>query len=1387
VGAFLLAALLMLLAATTMVWWTLRTEAGTAWLIERLPGIEVHAGRGTLWGDFSAQRLDLALPGGARLIVEDLSWHGLRLSHAPGLAYQARVSINALEARRIELQRPQRKDQPNAGRQAPHQLRVPVEIDVTRLRVAELHLDVLAGRPLRDVQARVHLGDGRGARHQVDNVALTWETVQVHGEARLAADGALPLHLSLRATHAAAAGAPAWQAQLNLDGPLAEPMLNGTVRVEPAAGHPLQSLDLRAGLRLFDPWPLGEMQARTQALDLSLFHPAAPVTSLSGSATARTSGLDQPAAVIARLTNARAGRWNEGRLPVREATLELRARPGDPRELELRALHAQLGTEQQPAGRIDGHGRWDRAQWQLEAQLDAVQPASLDSRAPEMRLHGPVTARGSGWADGTAGWRVDLQADLTGSYERRGPSTEARLRLDATASLDRIELRQAQAWAGSARASLAGTASRASPSSAWHLEGRAELADFDPNVWWPGAGDSPWRRGPHRLNALARIDVAWSQTRGSGGMADRLAAVHGQADLTVSPSVLAGVPLTGEAHWRDLDGDMTQARLAFESAGNRIEADGRFHRTGAGANDQWAIKLAAPGLERLAPLWHLLPMPAAAGALAGSIKGDATLSGRWPALATRGTLDADGLRVGQTQVSHGQARWQVDMSGARPADAPIELSATLEGLSFSQTLFKGTPPVESAGLQLHGTLAFHTAELRAHIRAMPPAWTETFQPQAANQRGAAAKRTDPLPTQSTVLITASGGAVAGPRGSTPAWTGWRGRVSQAELRSMTPGAQPWLATRDIEAEVNWAPAPLRWVVQPGHAQVLGATLRWSRIAWTAGETGLPAQLEALAELEPLSIAPLLARAQPAFGWGGDLAVSGRIEVRSAPAFSANVVLERRGGDLTVTDEAGNVQALGLTDLRLALDAHDGVWSFTQGLAGKTLGVAAGAVVARTSPQAVWPAPDTPIQGVLEVQVTHLGNWGPWVPAGWRLSGALRTSATIGGRFAAPEYTGRITGSGIGVRNFLQGVNVSDGEVDIELRGETARIERLGARAGNGTVRVEGDATFGEAPSARLRVLAEKFQVLGRVDRRLVTSGQAQMQLDRRAVALDGKFTIDEGLIDFTRSDAPRLSDDVVVVRQAGSAPAEPASPRIDTTVEREARINLDVWLGDQLRLRGRGLDTGLSGELRITSPGNKMAVNGTVSTVGGTYAAYGQKLAIERGQVTFNGPVENPRLDIEATRPHLDLRVGVLVTGTALNPRVRLFSEPEMAEVDKLSWLVLGRAGDNLGRTDTALLQRAALALWAGEGEGLSDQFTHAIGLDELSLRQTDGTDGGVRETVISLGKQISQRWYVGYERSLNATAGSWQLIYRIAQRFTVRAQTGKDNSLDVIWTWRWH
>jgi len=77
-----------------------------------------------------------------------------------------------------------------------------------------------------------------------------------------------------------------------------------------------------------------------------------------------------------------------------------------------------------------------------------------------------------------------------------------------------------------------------------------------------------------------------------------------------------------------------------------------------------------------------------------------------------------------------------------------------------------------------------------------------------------------------------------------------------------------------------------------------------------------------------------------------------------------------------------------------------------------------------------------------------------------------------------------------------------------------------------------------------------------------------------------------------------------------------------------------------------------------------------------------------------------------------------------------------------------------------------------------------SLGIDELSLRQSDGE---VRETVIALGKQLSRRWYVGYERGVNAATGTWQLIYRIAQRFTLRAQSGEDSAIDLVWLFRWN
>lgn len=1345
--------------------WLLTTEGGTQWLLQRLPGVQVKNFQGALLGSrWRADSLRVEWAGGTQwVLVEKLAADGLQWQLLPHEHAWIALQLQTLSAAKVTVHPGPPSKEPSP---LPPQIRPPLQLALGSASVDELVIE--GQQPLRRLALQGLSFDPRpDARHGVQRLGFEGFTLAVAGSLQVAnvAPYALKADATLRPLQDPES--PLWAAVVQAGGSLAELDLAATLRGRPLPGRDAPQADVRAGLRPMQAWPLVRLDARTDALDLAALHAKAPQTRLSGQAVLGGGADKQPLVAKVEIENTLPGRWNERRLPLSKLALELKGQLDRPDLVELSRFEATLADAMRGAGRVHGTAVWQGHDVALELTLDNVTPQRLDSRAAAMTLSGPIAASITGvpalvvQKEGPPPPAIQWTLDLKGQLDKAQQTV--RLAVEGSANDGALELKKVRAESGDAVAELTASVARAGRAD-WRLQTQGQLANFDPLPWWPGDPASAWRKGPHRFSGNWQFDVRLP------GDADQLPAltlaqrVAGNGQLKIHDAQLAGVPLSAEVKLGYAParggGPPATLRADLDLAGNLFAAEGRADPAGSGDADRWQVEAKVDRMSALAPLFQLVPALAAWGPRQGNLTAAISAEGRWPMMRSEGSLRVSQLAAGPLTLARGSSSWRMASYGEMPQSALIEAA----GIAW------GGQRADNVRAEMRGTLADHRIEVSGAMPVLPPQAVE----QMLGLQGQSGTR---------ALLTAQAGWTAEGTGAGR----YRLRIERLLVGSWDgsagggPPASGWAEARDLKAEAQFAAHRLVTLqADAGRLRVGdGLGMKWDEVR--VDLRGALPLIQLRADIEPFALAPLLARMQPTAGWGGDLRLTAHIDVRAAERMDAEVVFERQDGDLHLTSADGT-QLMGLTEARLSVTAHDGLWNFTPVLRGRTLGEISGRVKVQSTPERRWPQAEAPIEGVVVLSVADVGIWSAWVPPGWRLGGAVRGMADVSGTFGAPQYSGNVTARGLALRNLLQGVNFSDGEVAIKLQGETAEIERFTVRGGDGRLNVSGGATFGKDPRGRFKIAADHFRVLGRVDRLVVMSGAIDLDLQAERGKVAGRFVLDEMLYDASRRDAPSLDDDVNVRRpgvpqyQAADAAAGKQRYALDVAV--------DIDMGQKAVFRGWGLDTGLRGQLSVRSPNNRLEVVGTINAVNGKFASYGQKLDIERGIVSFSGALGNPRLDVLALRPNLDgsVRVGVTVTGLLQELRIRLYSEPDMSENDKLAWLMLGRAPDSLGRNEVALLQRAAVALLSGDGEAPTDALMKSLGITDLSLRTGDSE---VRETVIGIGKQLSARWYVGYERGVNATTGTWQLIYRAAQRYQVRMQSGLENALDIIWTWR--
>ncbi|TMG78927.1 MAG: hypothetical protein E6H77_05510, partial [Betaproteobacteria bacterium] len=553
----------------------------------------------------------------------------------------------------------------------------------------------------------------------------------------------------------------------------------------------------------------------------------------------------------------------------------------------------------------------------------------------------------------------------------------------------------------------------------------------------------------------------------------------------------------------------------------------------------------------------------------------------------------------------------------------------------------------------------------------------------------------------------------------------------------------------------------------GDGRLLVRELAWSssRTVSSGEFTGLPAQW-------------LIAAAGLGEHLRATLLLDGQWTISAAPALDGNLRLRRASGDLAILD-ADPPLDLGLASI--ALDAR-----FTSAGVGVRLDLvsryataAIGGQLGRdpaAGPIGVGPNSQLLLQG--QVELAHARVLAQPVLADARFDGRVSGDLQAGGTLGAPVFSGLVRGDALSFDYPPYGIYLKSGVLRAQLEGETLRVERFSIDAGEGRFSAAGSLPLRFADgNAKLAWQARNFAVLERPDMRLVASGEGEAGFDGKRLSLSGELRAERGHLELERERVPKLGDDVVIAGQPRS------SPRARTPLPLE--LNVDLELGSNLTVRAQGLEGKLTGRINVaTAKDGELRAYGKLTTLNATFYAYGQRLQVDPGILIFDGPIDNPSLQITAWRRNQAVEAGVQVSGSARAPRVEIVSQPQVSEGERLSWLVLGRAPTDANKADLGLLQAAAGALLArGNSMPLDRRIAHSFGLDEVSFRGT----GELQDRVLAFGKRLSDRLYVSYEQGLGTVASNLVKIdYSLSRRWSLRAETGTSSGGGLFYRFSW-
>ena len=364
------------------------------------------------------------------------------------------------------------------------------------------------------------------------------------------------------------------------------------------------------------------------------------------------------------------------------------------------------------------------------------------------------------------------------------------------------------------------------------------------------------------------------------------------------------------------------------------------------------------------------------------------------------------------------------------------------------------------------------------------------------------------------------------------------------------------------------------------------------------------------------------------------------------------------------------------------------------------------------------------------------------------------------------------------------MRLTDGSIDVYQVNLSMREVAMEARLGEGGVDFQGSAHVGAGsvtasghvewrkllPYGKFHLQGTNLRVADVPEAQIDASPDLDFTITGRRIEVTGKVAVPYAKIQpMDITNAVRASPDEVLV---GSDVEDPAK-------RFEVMSDITLTLGDKVNIDAAGL-TGRLGRQHHRALGYDTFTRGTgeLSVGEGKYIAYARKLDIDRGRLIFTGgPIDDPGIDVRAVKEFPDVKAGINVRGTLLQPRITFFSDPPLPQSQIASLILAGgsfESAQNQGRTggagSAALGQGAAL---------LAAQLGSRVGLPDVSLE----TDPIANETSLVLGHYLSPRLYVSYGVSLTEQLNTFKARYTLGDHWTMRIELGTARGADFVYS----